>query len=295
VADTLAAVSSITGKTINQDACRRAVNAGCELKGVVVADGIGSHCGAHVAAEVAARAAADALEHLTPDAPLDLVRLFARVNDALTTHVLELPDLPPDINWDEAFGTTLLCAFEAADAVYVAYLGNGAVLHVRGDFNTFPATQLLPWSAVNLLGPQSVSQRGKNTLYKFLGPRATAGQIVPTVVTLSKDHDFFGDIIVVCTDGIASQDQTPVGLDDANQLWVRGDATIAMLYERLSQFFASPPYSDDGLESALDGYLHALLERGLVSDDCTLGVVVTPVAQSYQMARRVRVREAASV
>ncbi len=282
---TVSAVSSVSRKPVNQDAACAWVNTARGLTGVVVADGLGSHYGADVASARAATALASILCDLGPDSPLDLPGAFARVNAALTAHVEGLPDLPPDLDWNAAFGTTLLCAVDDGDAFTVAYAGNGAIFHVRGDFNACPATQLLPWSAVNVLSPHALSTRGRSTLYKFLGPGASVSQVMPTVVTISKDAEAFGDIVIVCTDGIASQDQTSIGLDDANQLWIKGDAGVAMLYDHLSRFFAAPRQTDDTLQVELERYLAALLARGLVSDDCTVGVIVSAAAARYQASR----------
>lgn len=293
VLDAVAAVSSITCKPGNQDACRACFNEARGITGVVVADGIGSHHGADVAASFAAGLVADSLESLTADAPIDMIALYAEVNRALTAFVTDLPDLPPELDWHQAFGTTLLCAVDAGDTLTVAYLGNGSVFHVRGDFNTFPRTQLLPWSAVNLLSPHALSVNGRNRLYKFLGPHASGPQITPTVLTISKDAALFGDIVVLCTDGIASQDQTPVGTDDQNQIWIRGDVGVPMLYEHLSTYFQKASYCGAALTAALDRYLIALAEHRLVSDDCTVGVLVSASAARYQASRRVTEPEGA--
>src|SRR5262249_2604018 len=145
--------------------------------------------------------------------------------------------VPADLDWNSAYGTTVLCAFETPRSIMLAYLGNGAIFHIRGNFNTFPASQLLPWAAINYLNPHSLSQNGKNVLYKLLSPRGRDGEIIPTVLTLGKDQDVFGDIVLVCSDGIHSYDQTAIGTDDEGRLWISGDETVRLFFESLKLFF----------------------------------------------------------
>ena len=58
--------------------------------------------------------------------------------------------LPADLNLAEAFGTTLLCALDLPDRLVAAYVGNGAIIHLRGDFpssrrrSSCPGTRELP-------------------------------------------------------------------------------------------------------------------------------------------------------
>lgn len=91
------------------------------------------------------------------------------------------------------------------------------------------------------------------------------------------------------------QDQAPVGTDDDGQLWVRGDTSVAILYECLSAFFNSHHTSDGTLGRTLEAYLARLSDRNLVSDDCTVGVVICPTALDHQSRRALRAMEPASV
>jgi PPM family protein phosphatase len=281
----LCAAASRTCKRINQDAARRFANPALDLYGMAIADGLGSHFGAEEGSALVVAEISRAIEGAASFVAADLPILFDDVNQILTATVLGKADLPPDLDIGAAFGTTAICAVDSRDAWTIGYVGNGAVLHVRGDFNAAPAAQLLPWSAVNLLNPHAVSERGRSALYKFFAPCAPAAQVTPTVLTVSKDDSVFGDMVVLCTDGIASLDQTTVGTDDDGQIWIKGDTSIALLYQHLSAFFAASVLTNAALEATLAGYLEALESRGLVSDDCTLGVLISPTAIRYQQRR----------
>jgi hypothetical protein len=195
--------------------------------------------------------------------------------------------LPADVDWDAAFGTTALCAVDTPGEIRLGYVGNGAIFHVRANFNTFPSSQLLPWTAVNYLNPHSAPQQGKNVLYQIVAPRAT-GHVLPTVVTVGKDSERLGDIVMVCTDGIYSYDQTPMGRDGDGNIWISGEATMALFFEALSRFFAGGSHTDDDLRLALEDYLKEVETKGLATDDCTVGVIVTERALTYQRALRNR-------
>jgi serine/threonine protein phosphatase PrpC len=290
-AGTRCAVATFSTKATNQDACRTFANPVAHLSGVVVADGLGSQYQAEVAATFAVGELCVALERVESADSLDFAALFTTISTGLTAHVRALPDLPADLKMDQAFGTTLLCAVDAPGRFIIAYVGNGAILQVRGDFNTFPETQLLPWSAINLLNPHSAPVRGRNALYKFLAPYAESSQIAPTVITISKDDHTYGDIIVVCSDGIASLDQTPVGWDDQQQIWISAEPKVTLFYEHLSTLFLSEPMTDVSLTAALEAYLAALAARRLVSDDCTIGVLVSERTRRFQAQRRATVEK----
>jgi hypothetical protein len=289
----LAAAATLSHKPVNQDACAVAFNADVPLAGVVIADGLGSHYGADVAARVVVRSIAEDLESLPAGGSLDPRRLFAGAHARLQREVddrLEL--LPADLVWSTAFGTTAICAVETDDELIVAYTGNGGVFHIRGNFNTFPASQLLPWTAVNYLNPHSVPRDGKNVMYKIVSPRSRAEEISPSIIRISKDDDTFGDIILCCSDGIYSYDQTSIGRDREQNLWISGGASIARFYAALAAQFEDEP-SDGTLETALTTYLKELDTAGLVDDDCTVGVLVTRKALAFQSQLREKRRESA--
>jgi two-component sensor histidine kinase len=109
----------------------------------------------------------NALKHAFPDGRQGQVLVRFHL-DRIGQRTLTVSDdgigLPADLDWRNAFGTTVLCAVETIDHIVVGYLGNGAIIHIRGNFTTFPPSQLLPWTAINYLNPHTISQGGKNTM-----------------------------------------------------------------------------------------------------------------------------------
>jgi serine/threonine protein phosphatase PrpC len=269
----------------NEDAAVsvRAPRAGA--RGVIVADGLGSYAQAGAAARYAADRAAswlrDEADHV---GGATFARLFARVHTDLRAHARELAggDDPPE----QTHGTTLLVGLDAGAELLAAYAGNGAVWHLRGNFGAYPAAGL-PHNAVNLLNPHSVMRDGREVLYNLVDAAAPHPP-VPTVVSVRKDP-VYGDLLVVCTDGIYSADQLTYGTDAGGTLWVSAEATMATLFHALRDLFAA--WDGEGVppvEAALRECLEGMRARGMLEDDATVGVIVTADALRHQRATRTR-------
>ena len=282
----ITAAATVSKKSANQDAFALIGNGENWPSGVVVADGLGSHFGAEIAAPTAAATIARALRGPGGAVPRRVRAALGHGVDAVHDAWLEArASAPQETTGASAFGTTALICVEEPEDITMAYLGNGAMIHARGNFNTFPPSQLLPWSALNMLNPHSVPRDGKNLLHRHIAGESTVTAVTPTVVRLSKDLDAFGDIIIVTTDGIASFDQTPMGHDDEGRVWVSGEPSLGLLYEYLSAFFDGPA-SAARLRQYLERYLVRLDELGLVQDDCTVAVLVTQRTIEYQRHRQ---------
>jgi serine/threonine protein phosphatase PrpC len=282
------AAATTSRKPVNQDACALVCNHSLPAAGVVVADGLGSHFGSELAAAAAcAHVSGELARH---DAcRIDWPAIFCAACDAIGRAVRHAAAVLPDgTRTANVFGTTLICGLDHSDRLIAAYTGNGAVIHLRGDFNVRPPSVLLPWTALNYLNPHSQPVDGHNMLYKWLAPGASHLQARPTVVEVRKDDDIAGDLLVVCSDGVASQDQIQVGTDEAGRIWSAGGQHLPLLYTHLSEYLDGPDQSATALHALLDRYLQALHDGGLVDDDCTVGVIVTAQAIRFHAARRAR-------
>jgi serine/threonine protein phosphatase PrpC len=283
---TLAAAATIGNKHVNQDAFAVARNEEAGLVAILVADGVGSHFGAEVASAMVVANLRKALEQTVSPCEIDIPSLFLDARTHLERHVKQhAGDLPADLDWQNAFGTTLLCGVERSDHIILGYVGNGGIFHLRGNFNCFPPSQLLPWTAVNYLNPHSFSQDGKNILYDVVSVNPEH-EMTPTVLSLRKSGDRFGDIVMICSDGLYSYDQVPIGKDDQDHIWISGEQSVTLFFQHLNRFFTGEEYTDQALQAALEGYLAEIKARGLVTDDCTLGVMVTGAALRFQRSLR---------
>jgi len=277
----LLAAASRSLKGQNQDACAVVRNETAGLNALLVADGVGSHYGAAEAARVVVEAARRSLLEAGNGAvprPGELIQLAQR---ELEGYVCSLPSSPQGLTADTGFGTTLLCAVEVDGRIHAGYTGNGALIHIRGNFNEFPASQLAPWSAMNYLNPHSRFLHGRNALFYIVSPFIQPARY--TELSFSKDDLAFGDLVLLCTDGLCSYDQTPMGRDlDQGLTWIQYEPRLLMLLERLSGFLRAGDYTDDALQQMLEQYLNELVEKSMVEDDCTLAVLISPRALEYQ-------------
>jgi serine/threonine protein phosphatase PrpC len=264
-------------KPVNQDACVATPD------GIVVADGIGSFYQAEVAAQLVSQELAKRLDKLPHYAsPEDYTLAFKQVELSLrqseAAKNLVVPDTHPAT---DVLGTTLLCAKAEGNRLTVAYVGNGAILHLRGGFSEFPANVLLPWNALNYLNPHTIAHDGRNMLVRFMSPAGSEAQSQPTVLQLQQDITDTGDILILCTDGIHSNDQVPVGRDEEGNLWISGEQALKRLYQALSTYLRETEPTSDGLRQLLERYLEELEQAKMISDDCTVAVLITNQALKH--------------
>jgi len=275
----------------NEDAFAVLGGPAVPVRGVAVADGVGSYSHARLAADAAVRGVAAASGALRRPAPAALRALFQAAHAAVREAARDESGDGGEAPAAESFGTTLLVALDTPADLWAAYLGNGAIWHVRGNFDGFPAATALPWCAVNVLAPHSVLHHGREVLYRIVD--ASAEPAPPSVVRLQPDPEF-GDLLVVCTDGIYSADQLTQGTDVNGSLWVSAEAAMVELFRTLRELFAGwDGRGQPELYRALAGCLGRLRDRGMLEDDATVGVIVTAAALGYHRRKRARATPAA--
>jgi len=177
------------------------------------------------------------------------------------------------------FGTTVIALFEIGNKILIAYVGNGAIWHVRGNFTDFSNSYHFPWNAINYLNPHTTPEQGKEALYRLISDNPHFDECRPTVLEIEKDPEC-GDIFMICTDGIYSADQLKTGKNDKG-IWVRYEPSMLKYFEHLKAFFKSRQmYGKENLEKMLDAYLEELKPK--LDDDATIGVLITKEALTYQ-------------
>jgi serine/threonine protein phosphatase PrpC len=288
-------VASVTNKpndTDNQDSAITAENKDLNWRSVVVADGIGSSEYAAEASTIVVQEIKNLLE-THKGRRLNLNKIFAAAKSRLIERAKEvLGDQFAIIDKANSFGTTLTVAVETSDRFVIGYTGNGAIWHIKGNFNSFEPTQYLPWNAVNCLSPHSFQRAGREVLYKFFSVSDDFDQVKPGIIEIHKDHRF-GDIIMICTDGIYSYDQVQIGKDVNERLWISGEETMQSFYAQLDHLFfdGNPRLSQADFEGGMRQYLERLKAEGLIEDDATLGIIISQEALRYQESRKARITE----
>lgn len=231
-----------------------------------VADGLGSFSAAAEASKQTieyVKQRADVI--IKPDSEV-LLDLFQKINN----HLCELAKDYEYKHLDDKklFGTTLILGIEDTDKVTFAYLGNGAIIHLRGTVAEFKDNDD-PWFASNLLNPHTVPQKGDECLYKFLTNNITYhGQ--PSIITVEKDSTA-GDAFIICTDGISSQDHFQLyQLENIGLARIVTDNFLLDLYHILKKFKNT---DNPNLENVIDEFLNNNKEK--FKDDATLAILLT--------------------
>ncbi len=281
------AVASHAAKDPNQDAGE--VYHGHQYSALAIADGLGSSFDAHIASSLAVKIFLAGVQEYDQQArrlDADAVRqLWDRVVRALAhqriTKHRRYRDQP------QALQTTLSTMIELPDSYLISYLGNGSILHVRGDFWGFWERRW-PWCVTDLmLGHSFLSDTGKDTLYGIVQPGGLTADI--HFLQVWKDTTC-GDLLVLCSDGISSPDHLRVGRDANEKLWMEVNPHVdALLSHFLKPYFAQLHQPGD-TSAALAETLRTFLAAQTFDDDATVGLLVSPKARDYYRTHLVDTR-----
>ncbi|SEQ89017.1 protein phosphatase 2C domain-containing protein [Neolewinella agarilytica] len=267
-------------KEVNQDFVA-AANVPNKYNVIAVADGLGSFYNS----EYASRFVCENLVNLIEDHDNMEELLFENLFEEITLNLKNkvAADFGSDDSHKNCFGTTLLCCIETEDEFQIGYLGNGGIFHIRGNFNSFPGRFYLPWNSINLLNPHSIEQSGKNAMYKLIEPNYKIGQIIPSVIKIRKDKLHFGDIIMLCSDGVYSYDEVQMGKDPNGKIWISGEEAMEKFYKHLNRYFSNKEFTNEALDVVINEYLEDLKMSDLIHDDTSLALVVSGKVQSFQL------------
>lgn len=270
----------------NQDSCEIAENKYLNLRAIIVADGLGSYKYAEHASKFVTKSIRDQIESFRSKKDIDFIQMFKNTKSGLIRFVKDF-EKKNSVTLDRknSFGTTLIVTLEDDNKVSFAYVGNGAIWHIRGNFNHFHKTKYLPWNALNYLNPHSVqNDQGKEAIYRMISISDDAEEVVPTVLHIDKDNLSYGDIFMICTDGIYSYDQIPIGkYPEDDSIWISGERAMYLFYQYLNDYFLKNPNpNNESLQKSIQIYLDLLKKKNLLDDDATIGVIITSKAIEYQ-------------
>lgn len=270
----------------NQDGCEIAENNISNLRAVIVADGLSSYKYAELASKFVTKSIKGQIESYRSKKDIDFKQVFKETRLGLIRFAEDFEKKNCiTLNKNNSFGTTLIVALEDDNKVSFAYVGDGAIWHIRGNFNNFHKTQYLPWNALNYLNPHSVqNDQGKPAMYRMISISDDADEGVPTILHIDKDNLLYGDMFMICTDGIYSYNQVPIGRYPENDsIWISGEKTMYLFYQYLNDYFENNPNpNNESLQKASKVYLDSLKSQTLLDDDATIGVIITSKAIEYQ-------------
>jgi serine/threonine protein phosphatase PrpC len=322
--NSILATATLGNKPLNEDHCGEVVNETAGFNALIVADGLGSYQFADQASAFVVTWLKNRLMLIDDVEALDFQELFTLLKHALIKYVDEYEiDTNATIDRYNAFGTTLICAVETQTNYVFAYAGNGAIWHIKAGFNDFSAARLLPWCANNFLNPDTIEEGGREALVRLISPSDNFEEVQPTIIKITKDKNP-GDLIMICTDGIYSQDQLRMGKNSTG-IWLKIEDSLIDFYKMLDDYFktlftpipensvateeesdnesspsadvinpSTPENSDDDdaipanltETELLQYFLQRYLKKGHWDDDATLGVLITKETMWYQSAKK---------
>lgn len=234
-------------------------------KFLVVADGLGSFAMPDIASKTV-------IKSILTDLPeaydqLDFHTLFKKAKQGL----IDLEENDTAEIDQERYGTTLICMAESDSEIILAYVGNGSIWHLRGNYIQTTGATDVPWGAQNLLNPHSVNLNGREALYKLISDDQDFGKAVPSIIRLEKDP-VEGDVLIITTDGIDSPDQRRIGKNDKGT-WQRQNTLLISLYDLIHSASTDGLQDDQQLKNLLEDYLSS--NKTEFMDDASLGILLT--------------------
>jgi hypothetical protein len=131
----------------------------------------------------------------------------------------------------------------------------------------------------NILNPHTIPENGKEALYRLISDNTNFSECIPSIIELEKD-DEYGDIIMICTDGIYSGDQIKVGKNDKGT-WLKYEPLMLKFFEYMAHFFKNNQlYNKESIEQIIKQYLEEI--KPMLDDDATIGVLISSKTLNYQ-------------
>lgn len=170
-------------------------------------------------------------------------------------------------------GSTLIISNledEVNSNLKMAYIGNGGIIHMHGDFG-FEPNSIHRFS--NLMIPH-VDKNG--TLMRHISRQSIPGDLQPTFLDISLSSPF-GDIILFFTDGIVSLEQEQIIVDDSGRIWRNQSEAVSFILNELHHWLQWN-YRDLSNKSLLafnKQVLEDLKVMGKLEDDASMGIIIT--------------------
>jgi serine/threonine protein phosphatase PrpC len=287
------ATATATNKPENQD-CKDTITKDL-FNAVLVADGLGSKKYALQSSTSVVSTLKKQLDEIEDIGCLNFENFFKTAKEELIK-MSERIKTEDEKLFNNLFGTTLIALVETEKTVKVAYVGNGAIWHIRGNFDDQFHTEFfteysplsITWGAVNLLNPHSIFEKGKEALYRLITEDSSDfNECIPTVIEIEKDCQQ-GDIFMICSDGVYSADHLKSKLKpskiNSGEIFLPYERKMRIFFEHLKCFFELQEYSNETLNDALNKYLTEI--KPDLDDDATISVLVTKTALTFQKQKR---------
>lgn len=269
------ATDTITDKKKNEDNCVSFSNIKANFNSIIVADGLGSYKNAAQGSHFVVNELKKELLNIDILDSLDIQSLIKNIQNRLIDFAKKEDNIK-----EPNYHTTIICVIETPIKFIIFYLGNGSIWHVRGNFKSIKKMMHIPWNAINYMNPHSIQEDGQERLQKYISTEINDDRINPTILEITKD-DYVGDIIIITTDGIHSEDHRKFG-ESKNVVWFKAPEKIIKLFDYLYRINNEIVISDNKeLQKLISDYLKELQQKRLLDDDTTIGILFTHQALAF--------------
>lgn len=183
-------------------------------------------------------------------------------------------------------GTTLISAcidrIEEVESLTIAYIGNGSVFHLNGDFFELPSSyndSNRPYRFSNLMVP-NVDKEG--VLLRHISHHSSREELIPSFIELSLTG-CNGDIILLFTDGISSLEEDIIVVDDQQRIWRNQSENVSTILNDLHEWLKNnhAVISQEKLDQFLELELTKLKNMKKLEDDASIGIIFTDAVLDY--------------
>jgi serine/threonine protein phosphatase PrpC len=225
-----------------------------DLKMMVICDGIGEFPLSNIVSEKVCE--------------IMINKFYDDINQIIDDNdIAKLASLP------EKAGTTIFFAkIKNNNELMIQYLGNGGCIHCDGSFAENKDD--LPIYRFNELITPHVNSEG--VLVKHLSNDGGKLERERTKLTYSMNN-VFGDIFILFTDGINSNENNVIIKDDQGRYWRNESSTLMYILDSLNKFLcenSSKENFQDVLVEFNKEVLFKLNEANMIDDDASLGFVI---------------------
>jgi len=246
----LIACSTLRGKKPKNEDYHRIGRIG-NWKVLIIADGVTNSLLGGDASSIAVNTFYDEIERVHNDLGVLSIQLLRQAYDIAAKRLSEVA--LEKLGKTEGLETTIITIVEMEHSFLISYLGDGRIYLVRGDLE----------QGIQLMATHRVG----SVLGGALGAYGLVGE--PVCIEHSKSFQS-GEVIIAGSDGAFEQE---------------GNAGSPMIIQVLERLTRNVPSDDDALNELIGALLNDWSNQGFLSDDATLGILVTAKANKVLASR----------
>jgi serine/threonine protein phosphatase PrpC len=236
------------------------------FEGVIVADGLGSYSKAKEASTIVVLFVKEQLKSL--DSSVNIEDSIYQIFHLAQEELYKIAKI--DSSFHE-YATTLLLALKLDKEIVIAYLGNGAIFHIRNNIAQCKTNNLLSWAITNYLIPHTVKNSdGKEALYRYLSAKKSSDSniVKPTILKIQREYN--GSSILLCSDGFYSIDQLQIGkINKTDNRLAIYDKSYSDILEIFECFYGDKKFA---LKERLEEYF--IQHKDSLDDDMTMAILI---------------------